>query len=430
MIPPQSFHCEIDAELIIHKMSIESKRLNEDPIEMLAHYTQQEGVLAQDIDEDAEPGAQDKKEGEGQDREPGAPVQDKKEGEEKDIEPRVPVQDDLNALVTTGVEEDPMTEAMDILQNSVIEVPKPKQVIAPQIEVPLAVILNNQLVAPVNPLNKDPKLQEEIDKAFKKLLTKALAYMYQCWITDTNPMLSYCNRLNENTVEDLRNSFYLPVIEKPNVTDYVISSGQKIMTSLSEFKPNDLPYVWANGYTVKPKDVGETKLVPMDFAELKDSLYIFDSNKKLVLNTQNNVVTVGRYNTNTLVTPMDHRDVSRLNTLILFMQDVVSKTVFAFLIDAWSADKTCFVNRNGLAIETSKKDNRHLIMVNVTYSCARIQFGSLIYAFALASAKGCTQCYTGTRGQPYDCNHCVTCDKCTTKLDKCPICSASLEEGK
>lgn len=219
--------------------------------------------------------------------------------------------------------------------------------------------------------------------------------------TDLDDPPTYLIPLDNNGMCNIRDNFYLKIIDKQDAKDKLLHKLRDVTKGLEE--SGDLK-------TYRPTDI--------------NPIYVF-KNGELITKITSEIVTVGSYVWNTIVGDKK-LGVSRIHAIIMFMKDKNDK-IQLIVLDAWSQGGSYVIDKMYDFVGISKGDNRNVLITEIS-DCVRLKFCKEIMVFSTISGKSCIVCMNAIREVRYECGHGVVCKKCSDVLSLCPICRIPLSD--
>jgi len=208
--------------------------------------------------------------------------------------------------------------------------------------------------------------------------------------------------LENNQMHNIRETFYMTIIDKPNAKELLftkisyIIEGLESTGTLKQYKPTEL-----------------------------NPISVF-KNEHNVANITQSVATFGQYSFNTIV---EHTPgVSRIHAILVFMKDSNDKIIM-IVIDAWSKRGTYLLNESHIVSKSSNENDRKILITHVDADSSVISFGNEKYVFRTTD-RACIVCMERIRNVRYDCGHGVVCSECNKGLKLCPLCQKFINRNE
>lgn len=206
---------------------------------------------------------------------------------------------------------------------------------------------------------------------------------------------SFSVQLEHNQMKNIRNEFYLKIINNLNARQLLVRKVKSIILGLE-----------ASG-DLKRYEPTE-----------QNPIYVFKDNN-VVARITKSIATVGFLWWNNIIGDKK-AGLSRIQAIIVFMKDNEGKIVM-IVLDSWSLRGTSLLSKEGLVTEHSSKNDRK-ILINILDDYAIVEFSKEKYVFSSHDSKLCVVCLDNKREIRYDCGHGVVCNECGKGLTACPIC--------
>lgn len=201
--------------------------------------------------------------------------------------------------------------------------------------------------------------------------------------------------LSGDVLRNMREEFYLQIITQPNAKDLLLEKIDSVINAM-----------------VRSKQF--SRYVP----EVDKPVNVFQ-NGKLVSQIKSTITTIGTFDWNDIVSQHE-KGLSRIHAIIMLVKDE-HDNVLMMVIDGWSLQGTCILDRKNNILEKSKASTRCVLISDLT-DCAKLCFAMETYIFSQMEGKTCAICMENIRETRMNCGHGVTCLLCSRKLQVCPIC--------
>jgi hypothetical protein len=209
--------------------------------------------------------------------------------------------------------------------------------------------------------------------------------------------------LSEKHLTDIRDDFYLKIIDRSDARLLIIGRFRQIIDSMIQSK-QFTKYDW----------------------EKDGPINVFKNGEKLQQIIAP-IITYGSSSWNDIVVGSTSMGISRVNGIIAFVKNQ-SGELTMMVLDAWSLSGSIIkTSNNKMSIKVRSKDkDRRLLLAKLTDHVSLVMVtGS--YTFSQDKSKTCVICMDNPRDDDrFNCGHRVACKQCTKKLSVCPICQESI----
>lgn len=247
-------------------------------------------------------------------------------------------------------------------------------------------------------LNKKPKHADPGEYDFDEFISQSCFHFGS---EQKQPPLSSVG-LSERHLSDIRDNFYLKIIDRPDARSLILERFGQIIDSMIRSKQY-------------------TKYDP----EKDGPINVFKDGKP-IHQIAAQIATYGSSSWNDLVVGSTLTGVSRVNGIIVFVKNASGELIM-MVLDAWSLSGSIVKSSDKkMSIKAQSKDkDRRILLAKITDSMSlRLVTGS--YTFSQVKSKPCVVCYDKPRAVRFACGHGVACEPCSKHLSVCPICRFSI----